>query len=267
MKPSKKTWLWKISRDDLSGTNFLFGTVHIKTEEVFCWLPLALEAMESCETVATEYDLSEGLGRRSLDFLQTPEGYRLSDHIKPKPYSRLNRLMIQFTRMPLNQFDSVHPFIPLTLLTQAVIPRDRPRAMDEEIWLRALEKGKVITGLETLESQMQLIQKLDISFHIRQLKAMSRNLGNFRSKQSKLIDLYVKAELEMVHKMAVGQLGKLRKAMVYDRNVKMTERFLEIASNTRLFAAVGGGHLYGGKGMIRLLKKEGCKVKAIKTTA
>ncbi|NNE29318.1 MAG: hypothetical protein HKN16_06760 [Saprospiraceae bacterium] len=62
----------------------------------------------------------------------------------------------------------------------------------------------------------------------------------------------------------MSQMGRLRKTMVYDRNTQMVESFLSIAKGTTLFAAVGGGHLYGRKGMLPMLKHSGCRIRPVK---
>jgi uncharacterized protein YbaP (TraB family) len=55
----------------------------------------------------------------------------------------------------------------------------------------------------------------------------------------------------------------MRKALLFDRNKIMARRFAEMARQNSLFCAVGAGHLAGQKGMLRLLKKQGFKVRAI----
>jgi uncharacterized protein YbaP (TraB family) len=55
----------------------------------------------------------------------------------------------------------------------------------------------------------------------------------------------------------------MRKLLLYERNTIMAERFAEIARQESLFCAVGAGHLSGKKGLLRLLKKEGFKVRPI----
>jgi uncharacterized protein YbaP (TraB family) len=52
----------------------------------------------------------------------------------------------------------------------------------------------------------------------------------------------------------------LRKMMLYHRNEVMAGRIAALARQQSLFAAIGAGHLLGGKGVLRLLKKEGLKV-------
>ncbi|NNE28888.1 MAG: TraB/GumN family protein, partial [Saprospiraceae bacterium] len=195
MKASKKTWLWEISREDLPGTHYLFGTVHIKSEKVFRWLEPAFEFLDQCETVATEYDLGENSGKNPLQTLQTDPDYRLSEVLRPKKFSRLERIFFEATGLQLILYDKVHPFILISLITQAVLPSERPRAMDEEIWLRALNNGKQTCGLETLASQMNLILEMDQSYFVDQLKALGRNFSRFKSRQNKLVDLYTLGDL------------------------------------------------------------------------
>ena len=58
-------------------------------------------------------------------------------------------------------------------------------------------------------------------------------------------------------------MGKLRKLMIYDRNEFMTNNLVALTEEGATFCAVGAAHLPGGKGMLRMLKRSGFKVKPI----
>ena len=55
----------------------------------------------------------------------------------------------------------------------------------------------------------------------------------------------------------------MRRVLIFARNARMAERFDELAREQALFAAVGAAHLPGGKGMLRLLKHRGWRVRAV----
>jgi uncharacterized protein YbaP (TraB family) len=55
----------------------------------------------------------------------------------------------------------------------------------------------------------------------------------------------------------------MRHVLLYDRFLKMVNSFEKIAAGQSLFAAVGAGHLAGGKGVLRILKKRGYTITPI----
>ncbi len=74
---------------------------------------------------------------------------------------------------------------------------------------------------------------------------------------------YADGEIQALYQSAKKDAKGMRKILLYRRNKLMAKRFGEIARTQSLFCAVGAGHLAGGKGMLRLLKKAGFKVKPI----
>ena len=67
------------------------------------------------------------------------------------------------------------------------------------------------------------------------------------------IELYLNKELEKTKK----DKEEFVENFIYSRNKIMTERAVRIIDENKTFIAVGAAHLYGEKGMISLLTKEG----------
>lgn len=263
MKKSKRTWLWSIDRDDLKGTCYLFGTVHLRSQSVFGFLDLALNRLANCEAVAVEFDLDTMQENTSASSLDTPDGFHLSKMLKQKQLIRLERIWLEQTGMPIQGFLNMHPFVLISILAQAISTKEMSKSLDETIWSEAKEQGKTLFGLETYEAQLEIISKMDFEKQIKQLKDLIRNFKRYRKSQDKMIGWYEKADLAKLNKAALRQAGSFKKLLVYNRNQNMAEEFLNIAGSVSLFAAVGAGHLPGQKGMLKILKKMGCKVKPI----
>ena len=58
-------------------------------------------------------------------------------------------------------------------------------------------------------------------------------------------------------------MGRIRKVMIYDRNVNMKERIKALSSDKTCFFAIGTAHFPGGKGILALLKKDGYKIQKL----
>lgn len=260
MKKKKKTWLWSVEREDLAGTCYLFGTVHLKAEKVFGFLAQGIECLKDCDAVATEFNLDEAIGESTAQSLNLPEGYTLDKYLGKKTMAKLEKVFFRETGLPMDGFKDMHPFVLTSMLTQAVMPDEMRRSLDETIWEVGKELNKSPHGLETFASQLSLIEKLPIEKQARQLKGIANNFKKFRKQNKKLVDLYADGDLARLNKLALKQAKGFRRLMVYDRNRKMCDAFLAIGKEERLFAAVGAGHLPGEKGMLRMLKQEGCMV-------
>jgi len=252
-----------VEREDLAGTCYLFGTVHLKAEKVFGFLPKGLECLKQCDAVATEFNLDEAIGQSSANSLDLPEDYSLNNYLSTKMIAKLEKVFFRELGIPMDNFQNMHPFVITSMLPQSVMPDEMKLSLDETIWQLGKELNKSPHGLETFASQMKLITELPLKKQAKQLKGIAKDFSKFRKQNRKLVDLYANAELARLNKLALKQAKGFRKLMVYDRNRKMCLSFLEIAKNERLFAAVGAGHLPGEKGMLRMLKQDGCVVKPI----
>ena len=56
----------------------------------------------------------------------------------------------------------------------------------------------------------------------------------------------------------------MRRILLYKRNYIITDSISKHAQGSSVFCAVGAGHLHGYKGILRLLKHKGFKVKPVK---
>ncbi len=75
---------------------------------------------------------------------------------------------------------------------------------------------------------------------------------------------YQNGELQKIHKKVKSQSGKLRKSFIYRRNFLMTQNLIGQFERGPVFAAVGAGHLWEGKGMLRYLSNKGFKISPVK---
>ena len=271
MKNSKKTWLWEIIPPMLEGedtppigSSYLFGTIHIRDQRAFTFLEAALNYLSICNVVVTEFDLDEAEQFSSGSSLDLPADFKLRDALSEKHMARLDKLFQWQIGMPLGHFENMHPFVLTSLLTESIMSRDMPLSLDQTIWQAGKGQGKKMAGLESYDFQMNLIQTFPIKEQVKMLKSIIRNFKSFRKKQLHLVDLYAQAELSEIYQQAKRQSGAFRKPLLHHRNISMAESIAAMAETDTHFFAVGGGHLPGKNGLIRLLKKKGFKVKPVK---
>jgi uncharacterized protein YbaP (TraB family) len=114
-----------------------------------------------------------------------------------------------------------------------------------------------------MEEQFQVLEKIPLEEQLKMLLSIGKNIKRYRRHILHSAELYQKSDLRRLSKSVAKNTGKLRKELIYKRNEVMAERIAALASETSIFAAIGAGHLGGGKGVLRLLKKKGLKVKPV----
>lgn len=257
--PSKNTFLWRLSSPDLQGDSYVFGTMHVQDARAFSQLDLVKSCILQCDSFAAEYHLEEQNQADSHQML-LPDGLRLKDLISTKKFEKLHRILLKSTGLNLLQFQHLSPFMLTGLIGAQLLGREMPVSLDAQLWAFAKAAGKQMEGVETFEEQLAVLGKISLKQQVEMLLALGKNIKRFRQHTLHSAELYQRGALGALSKSVVKKSGKLRKLMVYQRNEIMAERIAQRISETRFFAAIGAGHLGGGKGVLRLLKQKGINI-------
>ncbi|RMG80323.1 MAG: TraB/GumN family protein [Bacteroidetes bacterium] len=264
MKPSKKTTLWEIRREPGAQASFVFGTMHVRNLDVVRRQKAVLERVLACDLFACEIDLDEKNALADPSVLFLPDELRISDLLPRKKYEKLRRVFAKTTGVDLDLAGRYKPVFLAQLLTEHLLKKDMPYALDEFLWHFAKQNGRQLRGIETLNEQLAVLEKIDLRFQTRSLAGMGKNVGALRKHLLKMTRIYLEGDIQRLYKSSKKGLGKMRKMMIYDRNEIMAARIGTLAEEQSLFAAIGAGHLAGKKGVLRLLKKAGWKVRPVR---
>jgi len=259
---SKRTFLWQVSGSQLPGNSYLFGTMHVQDKAAFGRLAQVKEKILACNSFAVEFHLDQSAGAMP-NAMGLPSGVTLKDLISPKKYAKLKRALLKSASINIDHYQTVSPFLLSGLVSSHSLGKDMPVSLDEYLWRFAKAEGKVGLGIETFEEQLAVLQKIPLEYQVKMLLDLGRNSRRACKHTDRMAALYEHGELLRLSKSVKKNASGLRKILLYNRNEIMANRIAEIASQGSLFAAVGAGHLGGGKGVIRLLKKKGLKLKPV----
>jgi hypothetical protein len=145
----------------------------------------------------------------------------------------------------------------------AFLIEESVHSLDETLWNHAKSQGKTTTGVETFADQLETLRNIPFEQHLKGLTWLLKNYNRHKTRMHKMMERYAAGEIQALYQAAKKDAKGMRKTLLYRRNKLMAKRFVEIARTQSLFCAVGAGHLAGGKGMLRLLKKEGFKVSPV----
>ena len=152
------------------------------------------------------------------------------------------------------------------MIAESLVTRDFDLALDSFLWQYAEAKGMQMRGLESAKRQFEIMDLIPLKTQLSGLKSTVKNVKVFKKKTFKMFDYYKFGKLKKLYQASKKSMGELRKLMIYDRNKKMTDALIGLMDEGSTFCSVGAAHLGGGKGMIRLLKKNGYKVKPLQYT-
>lgn len=259
----QNTPLWELSKDEGAPVSYLFGSVHVRDLRAYPWFDLAVERLHACEAFATEIPLGESDAAQGRNAMWPSDAPPLHQLLKPACWRRLDRLSRKLTGAPALIWDSAHPLIVFSTLNAAMLRQEMPYSLDEALWREADKAGKQMLGMEQLSDQIGVVARIPIEQHVANLKSLLRNSGAVARGLKRMLEQYERGDIRSLYRSAHGQMGGMRRIMLYDRNRAMSARFAEIASGQSLFCVVGAAHLAGAQGMLRYLKHAGFKVRGI----
>jgi uncharacterized protein YbaP (TraB family) len=259
---TKNSLLWKITPPG-GPDSYLFGTMHVRDLRAFGWLETAKQHLAECEVFATEFDFSDADEAALATALQLPNGATLDMLLKPGVWKTLEVYCRKKLNIPAEMMRRQHPMTVMTALSTASLADESAHSLDETLWHHARSLGKTTTGVETFADQLETLRRIPFEQHLKSLTWLLKNYGRQKRRLKKMMAWYAEGDIQQLYQAAKKDAKGMRRILLYERNALMTARFEEIARERSLFCAVGAGHLAGGKGMLRLLKKAGFKVKPI----
>lgn len=259
----KNTLLWRITPPNDGPDSYLFGTMHVRDQRAFGWLDLALVCLSRSDVFAAEFDLGETDEMALAKVLQLPEGKTLDQLLPRQAWKSLVRQMEKKGNFPMPMLQVIHPMVVSMTLSTQMLGEEANFSLDETLWRRALEEGKTTTGVESFKDQLNTLRSISIKQHISNLTYTLKHLKQQKKRIKKMLKHYAAGNITALYKAAHRDTKGMRKTLLYRRNRHMANRFAELAMEQSLFCAVGAGHLAGGKGILRLLKKQGFKLHPI----
>ncbi|MEM7105122.1 MAG: TraB/GumN family protein [Bacteroidota bacterium] len=265
-KSKQNSLLWRISKPDLPYVSYVFGTMHVKDKQVFRDIDFVEKTILECQSFAAEFNLDD-LDQPLLDQYLTMEGLRLSQLLKPKYYAKLEKIVLEGTGIQLRFLDNKTPFFIISILTESLFQSEMPEALDRYLHEFAKTNEKQILGIEKFSEQIEVLKRLKLKIQLKSLISIIKNYKNFKRQHFKAAELYLKQDIKALYQSVKKSAKGTRKILIFDRNKVMADRIADFAATQSIFCAIGAGHLSGEKGVLRLLKQKGYKIRPIKIVA
>lgn len=275
--PSQAQLLWKISGKGLSQPSYLFGTHHLIPTNFLDSVPGLFKAFNQCDAVIGEMvmnniDASDKIAKASM----LPQGTTMDSLLNEQDYALVDTELKAMFKIGLKELGLMKPSVIRTMYEMELYRRGIN--MTEEIQsdsyfqLVAEQKDMKVIGLEDVDTQIALLfGSKDLEREAQLLVETVRQKEKGLKEIETLNTLYKAGKLEELIELAKEQGDPLAMTdaeydqLVDNRNLDWMELLPGYIQSQPCFIAVGAMHLGGEKGLIRLLKKEGYKVKAVKT--
>ena len=268
--------LWKIDGKDLDAASYLYGTIHLIKGESFFYPKGTLNAFEQSEEVFFEIDMNQMNNMSAmmgmLDKLYMPNGTTLKTLLSAEDYEMVTDHFKQMG-LPMFMFERMKPMF-LTafasedmdfgsLMNPSASGAGSTKSYEFEFLELAKTMDKSVSGLETIEFQLSVFDKIPYEAQAEMLVESIKSSDSGQDQLDQLTELYVSQDINamvnMVDDDSMG-LGEYEDILLKDRNENWIPIMEVQMKKNPTFFAVGAGHLGGKSGVINLLKKAGYKL-------
>lgn len=267
--------LWKISGRGIEKPSYILGTHHAIPFTYCDSIPGLMKAFEEVDFVIGEFDMVK-MGEMSPAQMQNmqkmmmmPADTTLMSLFSKEEKELLDAYLKETVGAELQIFSAMKPMTIMVTVQNKILMDIIPdiasmTGMDKYMQTLAVSKGKCVCGLETMEYQMNLLYGCSLEEQADALLEMAQN-SNSKELMIELTAAYKSQDLDALWSVFKDQMTRYEyDALVSERNKNWKKQIVELLPVQSSLFVVGSGHLPGEKGMIKLLKKEGYKVKPVK---
>ena len=253
--------LWKFYKNDPEACSYIFGTMHMSTKEAYAHVDIAKKYISKTAIFAAEMDMNDTSAHEMIQYFKLPDDAGFSDFFPAKKYQKYRKVILKSLGADISNYENFTPFFINNMMAEMSIEKSEPQPLDHYLWSYALNLGKEMHGVESLGDQVEILRNIPLDIQLKTFKDAVRNITAFRKKIKTFNRLYSNGDIKSLYKISKSSMGKIRKLMIYDRNVKMAQKSTALHEDKPSFIAVGVAHLWGSKGMLSLIKKQGYKLK------
>ena len=258
--------LWRISGKNLPEPSYLYGTMHSSDSRVFHFADSVLPAFEQCEAFAMEVVVDETFQATILQNIFMENGTSLKSLLTQPQYDSVQWFAMKNAGLMISFIDKMKPLYVAMMLeimsgNDSVVNNTDP-FLDQYFEQAAVNQHKKVMGIETVKEQMGIFDLLTYHDQAQLLMKSIREYSTDTTEFDQMIQYYLSNDL---HKMMSFENDfslpdSLYRALITDRNIKMTTRIDTMILHQSTFIAIGAGHLGGEGGVIALLRDKGYTV-------
>lgn len=273
--------LWKISGNGLEKPSYIFGTHHLAPLSIKDSIADLPQAIEGTTQVYGEVIMADMMSPQFMQLMQQQMmiagDTTLQSLFTAEQLEIVSKVVKENMMADLSMLDKLKPAVitqQLTLLFcmkhfGGINPQEQ---LDSYFQQQATQSGKKVGGLETPESQLDVLFKTQtLQRQANLLFCLVKDIDKAMAQAKRLNEAYLSQNLDDVLKLMEEREGNScdplpgeMESLLDDRNKAWIEKMPAIMKDAPTFFVVGAGHLPGANGVLNLLKQQGYTVEPMK---
>ena len=258
--------LWKISGNGLTTPSYIFGTIHMIAQKDFVVQPEVDSVFNLAAKACFELKMDDiSMLATYNKWLTLPEGKTLKDYCTENEFVQLKLYLQDSLQTDIQTIINQKPFVIYQMQSTNFI-KDEMASFELYFVQNCMQKGKLIGGLEKLETQLAVFDEIPYEEQIDWVvESINQSDSSYRYYDT-LIHYYLTADLLNLSryiKESDEEFKKYGPLMLDNRNINWIPVIEEQIKLQSTFIAVGAGHLVGEKGILQLLHNQGYVISPI----
>lgn len=261
--------LWEITKPGHK-TSYLFGSIHVNTDEVIALGQSALPYLQKCDAYAGEIILEPNDIFKLLPlFIEKDPNKRCSFLLDSLEYYETKiKVEEELGAEFLILLPSISPYMLASILSlpKEELSNNSGEFLDLFLQEKAREREMKLISLESIASQMAYFKDIEALAQKEYLLEIVRGSDIEAESFNELMELYLDQNLKAIEESLFLEEQNdpiITNAFIEDRNQLQLEGILKASAEQKTFIAVGLAHLVGTKGLLKLLELEGFTLKPI----
>lgn len=257
-----KSLLWEVSGNGLAKPSYLYGTIHMICENDFKVTEKTKQALHQSEQLVIEANiLDPNINTIMAKAMATD--VPLSKRLSAADYHIVDSILKVKCGVPLAPFENYQLVAAISLLAMKSFPCKELKSYETTFIEMTQADKKNIGYLEGLEEQVGYLLK---SYTDKQVVDQVKAFDSSNINTDKLVAAYKAENLNDMYALLTTPDQMDKNAihwMLEVRNKNWVEKMPAMMKQESTFFAVGGAHLGGPIGLIKLLREKGYTVKPI----
>ena len=271
--------LWKVSGNGLDKPSYLFGTYHLASLGIKDSIAALPQAQQDVQQVYGEVVMADMMKPETLMQMQQqmmlPADTTLKSLFTPEQYELLGNAVKENLQVDIAMLERVKPAALMQQLTVMFYLKHTPgynpqEQLDSYFQQEATKAGKKVGGLETVQSQMDILFNKPLRRQAEDLYCFLSNPAKAERQAKEVIAAYAAQDLDTVLRLMEEKEGtkcdptpEEMAQLLYDRNHNWVGQMPDIMQAAPTLFVVGAGHLPGEQGLIKLLQGKGYTVEPL----
>ena len=261
---------WKIEKDG-EFVGHIFGTLHMndaRIKDIYERISLVLDDSQSfaMEAFPSDHYWNPYQGGQLIKHeMVLPRGDSLANYVGEETYAEIEEVLVDVLGMKPELVRTLRPWA--AMRSFAVKAKSNDVILDYALLERAGDQKKELFQVESIEEFIVTLQEMPIEAQVALLKFTVASYNDMQGIIDDMLDAYLEEDLEAMHSISTRFIPLeddnkqwrdiYLRHVIEIRNIVMAHYMRKPMRLGNTFIAVGAVHLFGEKGVLALIEKDG----------